>query len=46
MIRIIQIEDEVLAVTSREQDGKVTDLKIRVIPLFLFRNIEKGFRYE
>ena len=46
MIRVIQIEGEVLAMFSKVEGGKVTWMETRVVPLPMWRkrNAELGMR--
>ena len=46
MIRCVQIGNEVLAMTWKEHGGKVTIGEMRIIPLVMYENLKKGFRYE
>ena len=46
MIRWMQIGDEVIVMTGVEHDGKVTLGEMRIIPLVIYNNLEKGFRYD
>ena len=46
MIRCIQLGNEVLALGWQERDGKVVLGEMRVVPLVIYSNLEKGFRYE
>ena len=46
MIRCVQIGNEVLAMTWKEHDGKVTLCDMRIVPLVMYKNLEKGFQYE
>ena len=46
MIRWMQIGDEVIVMTGEEHDGKVTLGEMRVIPVVIYNNMQKGFRYD
>ncbi len=46
MIRCIQLDNEVLAMSWQEKDGRVTLGDMRIVPMVVYTNIEKGFRYE
>lgn len=46
MIRNLQMGNEVLVMTWQEHDGKVTLGDMRIVPLVIYDNINKGFRYE
>lgn len=46
MMRCVQIGNEVLAMTWKEHGGKVTLCEMRIVPLVMFDNINKGYRYE
>ena len=46
MIRWMQIGDEVIVMTGEERDGKVTLGEMRVIPLVVYNNMQKGFKYD
>lgn len=46
MIRCIQLGNEVLAMSWQEKDGRVKLGEMRIVPMVVYNNIEKGFRYE
>lgn len=46
MIRWMQIGDEVIVMTGEERDGKVKLGEMRVIPLVVYNNMQKGFKYD
>ena len=46
MIRLMQIDDEVIVMTGVEHDGKLTLGEMRIIPLVIYNNLEKGFKYD
>lgn len=46
MIRWMQIDDEVIVMTGVEHDGKLKLGEMRVIPLVIYNNLEKGFKYD
>lgn len=46
MIRWMQIGDEVILMTGVECDGKVKLGEMRIIPLVIYNNLEKGFKYD
>ena len=46
MIRWMQIGDEVIVMTGEERDGKVTLGEMRIMPVVIYNNLEKGFRYD
>ena len=46
MMRCVQIGNEVVVMTGKERDGKLTLDEMRIIPNVIYNNIEKGFRYE
>lgn len=46
MIRCVQIGEEVMVMTWKEDAGRVTSMEMRVIPSILYEKIQKGFKYE
>ena len=46
MIRCMQIGREVLVMTGKESDGKISLGEMRIVPLVIYRNMEKGFKYD
>ena len=46
MMRCMQIGQEVLVMTGKESDGKISLGEMRIVPLVVYHNIEKGFRYD
>ncbi len=46
MMRSIQIGNEVVSLTWTEKEGKVDLKDMVIVPLVVYDNINKGFRYD
>lgn len=46
MMRCVQIDDEVVVMSTKEEDGKVLESEMRIVPLFMWKRFLNPLDYD